>query len=307
MRSARVNVFLWLAVALFVVPRTAFTQVRGVYPLGMSATNSGGTAEPGFSYSNFFLFYARDELKGPDGEVLNTGLNTVLMDMNTVIWASKKELVLGARYSAAITIPIANNSLSSESEGALSGGGGLADSYYQPVILGWHLPRADVKVVYGFLAPTGTFEAGASDNVGSGYWTHAFASGQTLYVSGSKKTALSSFEMYEIHTEQDGTHIEPGDTFDLDYSAMHTFSPGENLNVQAGVVGYASWQTTDKTGPTIAPAQEAAHYRVYSLGLASNLILPAQKVTLGFKYFDEFSNKSTFEGYSVQISGAVKF
>jgi len=30
-------------------------------------------------------------------------------------------------------------------------------------------------------------------------------------------------------------------------------------------------------------------------------------VTLGFKYFGEFSNKSTFQGYSVQISGSVSF
>ena len=297
----------WLAIALLCLPGTVLAQVRGVYPLGMSATNSGATAEPGFSYSNFFGFYARDELKGPEGEIVNTGQNTVLMDMNTVIWASKKAFLFGARYSAAITLPIANNSLSSESAGALSGGGGLADSYYQPMILGWRLPRADLKVVYGFLAPTGKFDAGASDNVGSGYWTHALASGQTVYLTESKRTAVSAFEMYEVHTEQDGTGIEPGDTFDLDYSAMQTFSPGQNLNVQAGVVGYAAWQTTDKTGPGITPSEEAAHYRVYSLGFASNLILPSQKVTLGFKYFDEFSNKSTFEGYSVQITGAVKF
>jgi hypothetical protein len=302
-----VNVPRWIPIALFLLPEAAFAQVRGVYPPGMSTINSGVTAAPGFSYSNLFLFYARDELKGPEGEVLNTGLNTVLMDMNTVIWASNKEIVLGARYSVAVTLPIANNSLSSESEGALSGGGGFADSYYQPVILGWRLSRAEVKVAYGFLAPTGKFEAGATDNVGSGYWTHAFSSGQTFHVSGSKRTALSAFEMYEIHTEQDGTGIQPGDTFDLDYSAMHLFSTGEHLNMQAGVVGYAQWQTTDKTGPTITPTEEAAHYRVYSLGFATNLILPTQGVTLGLRYFDEFSNKSTFEGYSVQISGAVKF
>jgi len=273
----------------------------------MSAINSGVTAEPGFSYSNLFIFYARDELKGADGEVVNTGLNTVLMDMNTVIWAYKTELMLGARYSAAITLPIANNSLSSESEGALSGGGGFADSYYQPVILGWRTPRADIKVAYGFLAPTGKFNAGADDNVGSGYWTHAFSSGQTFYPSPNKRTTISAFEMYEIHTEQEDTQIQPGDTFDLDYSAMQTFPVGQELNLQAGLIGYAAWQTTDKTGPGISSEAAGAHYRVYSLGFASNLLLPAQRVTLGLKYFDEFSNKSTFEGYSVQITGAVKF
>ena len=45
----------------------------------------------------------------------------------------------GARFSAAASLPIANNSLSSETTGAISGGGGFADSYYQPAILGWQL------------------------------------------------------------------------------------------------------------------------------------------------------------------------
>jgi hypothetical protein len=29
-------------------------------------------------------------------------------------------------------------------------------------------------------------------------------------------------------------------------------------------------------------------------------------VTLAFRYFDEFSNESTFEGYSLQISVAIE-
>jgi hypothetical protein len=303
----RLGAICLLTITLFLAPQSGLAQVRGVYPLGMSATNSGVTGEPGLSYSNFFLFYARDELKGPDGEVQATGLNTVLMDMNTLIWASGKELVLGARYSIAVTLPIANNSLSSDSGGALSGGGGLADSYYQPLILGWRMARLDIKAAYGFLAPTGKFEASASDNVGSGYWTHAFSSGQTLYFSPAKQTSLSAFEMYEVHTQQEDTAIQPGDTFDLDYSVTHTFASDEDLNVQVGIIGYAQWQTTDKAGPAITPAEASAHYQVYALGLATNFVLLARKVTLGLKYFDEFSNKSTFEGYSIQISGAVKF
>jgi hypothetical protein len=35
--------------------------------------------------------------------------------------------------------------------------------------------------------------------------------------------------------------------------------------------------------------------------------LPAQKLSIGFKYFEEFSNRSTFQGHSIQFSGAIKF
>ena len=62
-----------LAVVVSVLVSPAQAQVRGVYPLGMSATNSGVTPEPGFTFSNVFLLYSRDQLKGPDGEVLATG------------------------------------------------------------------------------------------------------------------------------------------------------------------------------------------------------------------------------------------
>jgi len=72
-----------------ILTRSAMAQVRGVYPLGMSATNSGVTPESGVSYVNQFLFYSRDQAKGTHGEVLATGQNSVMMDMNTLVWVSK--------------------------------------------------------------------------------------------------------------------------------------------------------------------------------------------------------------------------
>ena len=142
-----------LMVVMVVFP--AYAQVRGVYPLGMSATNSGVTPESGFSYVNQFIFYSRDELIGPHGEVLATGQNSVMMDLNNVVWVSKGKIDFlgGPFFSMSATIPIANNSLTSDIEGGISGGGGLADSYYQPLILGWRLKRADIRAIYGFSSP----------------------------------------------------------------------------------------------------------------------------------------------------------
>src|SRR5262245_57642112 len=200
---------LYLIVCLLVATVTASAQVRGVYPLGMTATNSGVTPEPGFSYVNQFLIYTRDELKGPNDEVQATGRQSVVMDMNTLAWVSRHE-ILGAKFSMSATLPFANNSLESDADGHISGGGGFADSYYQPFILGWETKRVDVRAIYGFLAPTGKFDANANDNVGSGYWTHALASGQTVFLTEDKATAFSAFEMYEIHTTQETTRIHPG-------------------------------------------------------------------------------------------------
>jgi hypothetical protein len=282
-------------------------QNRGVYPLGMSATGSGIMPAAGFSYSNQFLFYSRDQSLDAAGEVLATGSNSVLMDMNGFVWASSMPVLGGARMAASATLPIANNSLSSDVAGAISGGGGFADSYYQPVILGWATERADIKAIYGFLAPTGRFVAGENDNVGSGYWTHVVASGQTFYLTADKRTAISAFQMYEFHGTQESTGIRPGQNLDLDYSITRMLPLREDLQLHIGLVGYAQWQTTDKSGPAVTPEQAAAQYRVNALGFVTNLNLPARKVGLGLKYFNEFSNRSTFQGYSLQIAASVTF
>ena len=308
MHGAGQHLQILLALFIWWCATTVQAQNRGVYPLGLSAINSGVSAEPGLTYNNSFLFYSRSEQKGASGEVLATGQQSVLLDMNTLLWASTGQIAMlgGARFSSAVTIPIANNSLSSSAQGAISGGGGLGDWYFQPVILGWRMEGVDVRGIFGFLAPTGKFNAGATDNVGNGYWTPVLAAGETFYLSEDRATTLSAFQMYEFHTTQSGTQIRPGETFDLDYSLMRAFTFADS-RLQVGLVGYGAWQTTAKTGPDITPAQEAQRYRVNALGAGLNYVLPARKVTLSFKYFDEFSNQWTYQGYSLQISAGVGF
>jgi len=296
------------AAALALSAASALAQNRGVYPLGMTATNSGTVAAPGFTYANAFLFYGRDESKGPDGETIATGSNAVLMDMNTLTWASEPIAALcGLRLALAATIPIANNSLASDAIGSISGGGGLADSFYQPVILGWIFSRIDLRAAYGFLAPTGRFHAGASDNVGSGYWTHTLSLGENMYLTGNRALVLSAFQIYEFHTTQEGTGIHPGQTLSLDYSLTQRVSLRKDVQLQVGLAGYDQWQTTGRSGPDLTPAEFAARYRVNAIGATANVVLPGRKVNVGAKYLKEFSNRSTFQGYSIQIFGSLGF
>jgi hypothetical protein len=273
----------------------------------MNATNAGITPQSGFTYSNLFIFNARDESKGPDGEVVATGSNAVMVDLNTLAWVSQGTLLGGARFSATASLLVSNNSLASDTEGQLSAGGGFADSFYQPFILGWQTERVGIRTAYGVLAPTGRFKAGASDNVGSGYWTNAPSIGATVYLTEDKMTTVSAFHMYEFHTVQEGTGIHPGQNADIDYSVAHSIRLQEDMQLQLAVVGYGQWQTTDKTGPGISAAQSSARYAVNALGFASNIALPARKTSLGLKYFKEFSNRSTFQGYTLQIAGAITF
>jgi len=228
------------------------------------------------------------------------------MDMNTLTWVSTKR-ILGARFSASATLPFAKNDLTSDIQGQINGGSGFADSYYLPFILGWSAARADVRVMYGFLAPTGRFVAGANNNVGSGYWTHTLSSGQTFYLTQDKRLILSTFEMYEFHTTQEGTGVHPGQTFDLDYSMIASVRRTETLSLQIGAAGYEARQTTAKVGPNITPEVSSERYAVNAVGFALIAAFPKRKASLGFRYFKEFADRATFQGYSAQVFGAISF
>ena len=245
--------------------------MRGVYPLGMSATNSGVTPRPGFSYSNLLAIYSRDQFRGPNGEIVATGNQSVVMDLNSIVWVSRKEILGGAKFSLSATLPVANNSLTSDVTGPVGASTLTHRTTSVPVI-----------------GPTSSHRA------------------KPVWLTQNKRTAISAFQMYEFHTTQEETQIKPGQTLNLDYSLTHLIPLGSDLSLQIGLAGYNQWQTTDKTGPTITPEQAAEHYRVNALGFAANVNMPA-RVNVGVKYFKEFLNRSTFQGYSFQLSGAISF
>src|SRR5258708_10141409 len=113
------------------------------------------------------------------------------IDINAFEWVSKKK-ILGANYALAALLPISNSSISSPTLGAIGGGGGFSDSFYQPLTLGWHFKRADIQAAYGFFAPNGRFTAGASNNTCTGYLTNCPTSCVTFYLTRHKRTSPSA-------------------------------------------------------------------------------------------------------------------
>ena len=87
--------------------------------------------------------------------------------------------------------------------------------------------------------------------------------------------------------------------------------------LQLGAAGYLARQTTAKTIRTVttpngaaastAAAQGDERYAVNSLGVSSHVTIPKYKLNMGIRYFKEFSNRSTFEGYSLQFAGGIRF
>jgi hypothetical protein len=121
---------------------------------------------------------------------------------------------------------------------------------YQPLILGWRERRADFRAMYGFLAPTGRFEAGTKNNVGSGYWTSVLSSGHTIYTRQRPYPRSRCMSFMALSKARWSTQAKP---LNLDYSLTQALAVQGNLRLQLGLIGYGQWQTTDKHGPTITP------------------------------------------------------
>jgi hypothetical protein len=113
--------------------------------------------------------------------------------------------------------------------------------------------------------------------------------------------------MYEFHTTQEGTGIHPGDTFDLDYSLMGTLVQTSAVRLQIGLAGYEARQITAKTGPGITSATSNERYAINSSGVAVNAAFPKERTNITLKFFDEFADRSTFQGYSFQVAVAISF
>ena len=165
-----------------------------------------------------------------------------------------------------------------------------------------------MRALVGFLAPTGRFTEGASDNVGSGYWTPTLSSGQTVQLSRNNTVTFSAFELYEWHTTQQGTDTKPGGTINLDYSLLRTFALEKGpTRLQVGLAGYEQRQTTAKTGPAVSEEQSRERYAINALGFVTNLVFPNHRFNAGFRFFEEFGNRAAYQGYSFQVSGAFSF
>jgi hypothetical protein len=48
-------------------------------------------------------------------------------------------------------------------------------------------------------------------------------------------------------------------------------------------------------------------YAVNAVGFALIAAFPKRKASLGFRYFKEFADRATFQGYSAQVFGAISF
>jgi hypothetical protein len=305
-------------VAFGVIPTQG--QQKGQYEPGQYGLNAGVFPASGITYANLTINYSANSLRNSSG-------NAVPLTGSYDIWATEnifyyvpKSKVLGGKLALMAAFPtLADGALTLGSLNfpnfALSGGGfGLADTWLQPATIGWSLKRFDTSIGYAFMAPTGRYSPGASDNIGSGYWGNNFLTGTTAYLTKNKATSANLSTNWEFHGSKDtgnGTQITPGEAFTIEWGVGQILPLKKNMSqlLQAGVIGYDQWQVTENDGllrPAI-PANILPFYSVHAVGFQVNYIAPLKSLNLFFKYENEYRALARPLGREFVFGGSYTF
>jgi hypothetical protein len=290
---------------------SALAQQKGQWVPGQFGLNAGAIPDPGFTYANLALNYSASQLNGPNGNSVPgiNGTYSFWVDENVFYYVPKHKF-LGGYFMPYVALNYASGELVANITGTNlntgGGGSGFADMYVQPLNLGWHLKRADVVVGYAFTAPTGRFTAGASNNVGSGYWGNNITSGTTFYITKNKGTTANLATDWEIHGQTTGTNKTPGQAFTDEWGLGQLLPLKKDFSrlLQLGFVGYDQWQVSNNGGTvTVAgipvPASRIPFYSVHAVGVQVNFILPAKDLSAFFKYYDEYHALARPQGRTI--------
>jgi hypothetical protein len=311
-----------LVIALVVVGLASplLGQQKGQWVPGQFGLNAGVIPDPGVTYANLALNYSSTQLNDSNGNSVPgiNGTYSFWVDENIIYYVPNHKF-LGGYFMPYITLNYANGEVVANITGtSLSSGGGgagFADMYVQPVNMGWHFgKRVDFVAGYAFTAPTGSYTAGASNNVGSGYWGNDITSGTTLYITKNQGTTANFATAWEIHGQKtvasipagSTSKITPGQAFTDEWGIGQVLPLKKDMSqlAQLGLVGYDQWQVSSNSGTYLlagipVDASKVPYYSVHAIGVQANYILPAKNFLAFFKYYDEYSAKARPEGRTI--------
>lgn len=278
MRTSIVRRLLPAVLGLVVCTAPAAAQMAGENLLGDMGTRSGTQAAPGLYTSLLYYRYHTGTIRNGNGDRITidpdgAGSQTIHALAPVVTWVTPWK-VLGANYGMMAVLPFANGSVELPGlEVSEPVSWGMSDLYVVPVQLGWHTPRADILAGLGFFAPTGRYEAGASDNLGKGMWSWEASLGGTLYLDRARTLSIATTAFYEIHTDKEGEvevgsatlqDAKVGDLLTLEGGVAKTFAHGAG---SIGVAYYAQWKVTDDDfGADLPPVFAVEKHRVFGVG-----------------------------------------
>ena len=302
----RVAVICLLLLAIFSLSANA--QERGQYIPGTGGLNSGIQTPEGITYANLFFWYPSTKFKDQNGD--NAALNfdlDLLVDVNLLAYTTKAKF-LGANYGMAVALPIVNSPVSLPRLGAGISPTGLGDIYVEPINLGWKRKQADVKLAYGFVAPTGRFDSLNNETTTTDFWGHQITLATTAYLDESKLTQVSVSTNWEFHHKKRHEDLKVGNNMTLEAGVGKIFvkNQGKQL-LQFGAVGYAEFQLTNDSGSAVPVLTANNKDRVFAIGPEFGVILPSKKFNFLVRVLPEFGARNRTQGVTVVFGVGKSF
>ena len=293
---------------LCVVSFPAMAQERGQYIPGTGGLNAGTQAPEGATYANLFIWYPTTKFKDRNGDTAPIDFDLdLLVDINLLAYTTKAKF-LGATYGMAIAVPIVNTPVSLPRLGLNASPTGIADLYVEPINLGWKLKKADVKVAYGFSAPTGKFDENGTDTTTTDYWGHQLTFASNIYLTPDKLTHLSLNTNWEFHHKKRHEEVKVGNNMTLEGGLGKIFvkNGGKQL-IQVGAVGYAEFQLTRDSGAAVPALTAGNKDRVFALGPEFGVILPTKKFNFMVRILPEFGARNRTQGVTTVFAIGKSF
>ena len=282
---------------------TAHAQqpISGNYPGGAVAGMKGSILPPpgNFLLENGTLFYNTREFVDSSGETIPTDISNIVANRTMFGYVTRWK-ILGGNYVPAVILPLANAPLrpAPDTETDFQ----LSDLVLQPFALAWRYGKTHTQFAYNVWLPTGRFNAGASDNVGKGLYSHMLSYGATWLQDDELPWAATATVRYEFPGQQEDTDIEPGSVLIIELAAGKEVAKGFDL----GLTGQYTTQTSEEKNS--APGTDTTRYRFAGLGPEINwrpTKVPGLQVAL--RTYFEFAVRNTSQGAFSVLSIAYVF
>jgi len=267
-----------LASTVGVAPAQA--QLNTQHVLGVTGLKGGSQPPPHvYVIAPLFYVYNTDTVKDKNGDRLpiNASINSVAYAGGVNVVTTKK--LLGGSYGFQVLAPVGINNRLQGTEIDANPGGGISDSAFVPISLGWHFKRADASAGYTIYAPTGRYTDGADDNTGFGMWGHELSFGTTVFLNEAKQYHAAAVASFDFQSKKEDSETKVGNTMNIEGGVGADFLMG---GLSAGLVYYAEFKLTADQIQGVPSILSPAKDKVFALGPEVQLALARKGVLYGF-------------------------
>jgi hypothetical protein len=282
----------------------SYAQLNTQHVMGLAGLKSGTQPPPNlYLIAPVFYVYHTDKVRDRNGDRLpiDASITSVAYGAGFTVVTTRK--IAGANYGFQLLFPLGANNRLQATEIDVNPGGGLTDSLFSPINLGWHFGRADAIAAYNIFVPTGRYADGASDNTGFGMWGHEVLVGTTVYLDAARRYHAATAASFDFQSKKEDSETRVGNTMNLEGGVGVDFLGG---GLTTGLNYYAAFKLTDDVIDGFADILIRGRDRVFALGPEVQLALARNGVLYGFvkaNYQWEVYARTTTQGSMFSLLG----